>query len=172
MTRTLSERECDFCKQLIEEDEELVGIFVGEESGNRRVEIQDVAPKKDKPIGAYEKRDWDRRPHLNTDEFQVLGHPIDELQALLSAITNDDRFTLQTQRRVRKMEPVEDATLLQSTGSRSKQSITTRSYSEEIRDDLVSATLTVQPQQTRRDPTIEVCDNCVDAFTPEDYDQR
>lgn len=150
-------RTCDHCGQMLEEDDELVPVWLGhlpKPSGER---VKSVADKNAKTIG-YEKGG------VGVSTVEVLDKTVDELELMMDLIEKSDMVEMNIKRSVYEHRAVGGETHftevnLDETGM---------TRFESHRDDMkVGGKLTVQPQRDEPDPDLMVCEYCEESISGE-----
>ena len=132
--------ECDFCERALDEDEDLVPVFVGTPEQPKSFAATGTAEKLPDVV-AYRSN--------NMDDVQVLGHSVDELSALLSAIQNDDRFEIDVCQSVDMAGVVGgDPVMMEVPVS-----------------DKVGVRLKACPREIHHVPDMELCSFCAESFS-------
>lgn len=134
-------RECGFCGQFLDNEEELIPIYAGD-------------PPKPQPQTARGFVEADRQVigrRGEMGEVQVLGYEVDEIAAILDALERSDMIEFETKRAVEEVRAVggEVKALAEATVDSSK----------------VGAAVTVDaPQLSDPEPDLEVCRYCFESF--------
>lgn len=141
--------ECDFCMQEVDEDEELVPVFVG---GPPRPEARRATATAEKAGPPRVRGDG---PITAGPEPVVLGRTASEWKALSRAL-EDAGVDFETQGTVVAVEP--DAVL--ATEARPMRAARTTWTNQS------GASVTVEPGFEEPEPDMMVCELCVEAFAP------
>lgn len=150
-------RTCDHCGQMLEEDDELVPVWLGHLPKPDGERVKSVAEKRPKTIG-YDTGE------VGLDTVEVMNRPLDELELMLSLIEKSDMVDLNIKRSVYEHRAVGGETHFAEVNL--DDAGMTRFESR--RDDMkVGGKLTVQPQRDEPDPDLMVCEYCEESISGE-----
>ncbi len=129
---------CDFCDLMIEEDESLEPIYVGEQP--------DPEPHRLNSIAAKEK------------SFHLLGNNVSVYTALYRALCSCDDIDLKLSEAVYEPNPV----MISETPSVSDDHSV--DFDDDLNKDKVGARVTIHPKDVNTRPDANVCPNCAEMF--------
>lgn len=148
MTGDILPSECDFCGQVLDEEDELYPVWVGEQPDPKPVFARATAEKDRRVMGRSVSGRDDALPR---DDMQVLGRPMGQVVALMDALEHSDAIEVDYK------EAVEEVYSVQSTSP--------EALVETHRDEgKVGAEIRVEPEVERPDPDMEVCPYCKEEF--------
>lgn len=150
-------RTCGFCERMLEEDEELVPVYIGDPPEPRPVRTKATAPKQRERVG-YKKTVGNALSQSDplASDVEVLGLPADELAALIQALKETEEFQFETSPSVHEPVPIsEDPTDLPMDPDHGRN------------DDKVGAEITAKPRPTGQNPDFLVCEFCEESLSKE-----
>lgn len=137
--------ECDFCDQVLDDDEDLVPVWVGEPSEPKTECVQKVQKKPSRRVGG--------------DERFIFNKPASEWIALWRALQECESVDVHTADRVLEPDPVwarvDERPMIQTDGG---------GFDDDVNDDKAGATVTVKPPSGHDDPDMELCEYCAESF--------
>jgi hypothetical protein len=149
--------ECDFCNRVLDEDEELTPIWIGDSTEPQREVVRKTAGKVAQKVGAQ----------ARNGSRVVLNRDIGQVKALLDAVQSADMLTVSYKQSV--MEEVrgvgsEDPQALVDGGSLTDDPPT---YDEVFNEnyDKVGVELSIESEPQEKDPDLEVCEHCEDSLS-------
>jgi len=178
MTGDILPDECDFCGQVLEEDEELHPVWVGEQPDPKPVFARATAEKDRRVMGRSVSRRDDALPR---DDIQVLGRPMGQVVALMEALERSDAIQVDYKDAVQELRAVGSETpdalvemsspaddKLQRELSRVKEDPNhVPTFTAEEDHDKVGVEVRVEPEVERPEPDLEVCEFCKQSFEDE-----
>lgn len=161
MTGNILPDECDFCGQVLEEDEDLHPVWVGEQPHPKPVFARATAEKDRRVMG----RDTRRRDDVRErPDLEVLGRPLGQVIALMEALGRSDAIEVDYKDAVQEVRAVgsesPDALVDMSAPADAKLQ---RLTAEEDHGK-VGVEIRVEPEVERPDPDLEVCEFCKESF--------
>jgi exoribonuclease R len=179
MTGDILPDECDFCGQILEEDEDLHPVWVGEQPDPKPVFARATAKKDRRVMG----RDTRRRDAVRErPDLEVLGRPMGQVVALMEALGRSDAIEVDYKDAVRELRAVGSETpdklvdmsapadeKLQRTLEQVKKDPNhIPTFTGEEDHDKVGVEIRVEPEVERPDPDMEVCEFCKESFEGDD----
>lgn len=148
--------ECDFCNRLLEEDEELTPIWIGDSPEPQREVVRKTAEKTNQQFGAE-----------TVNGNHVLIHrDVGKVKSLLNAVHESN--TLKVSYKEAVIEEVrglgdEDPQALIEDKSLTEEPPT---YDEVFNDNhnKVGVKLSIEPELQEQEPDLEVCEHCEDSL--------
>lgn len=144
-------KDCDFCGRILDGGEELTPIFIGEPPSPKGITAKGIAPKRRETVG-YSSGEFDE---LMGTRSQLLGLPVDELEALVKAITTSEHFEYSSARAVQECPP---KMVVPTTDGKPD------SFDSEIDDSKVSATVKASLPEDMYEPDMMVCEYCEESL--------
>lgn len=150
-------RTCGFCERLLEDDEELAPVYIGEPPEPRPVRAAATVPKQRESIGYKQTVGDNLSGGPLANDIQVLDLPADELAAMIQALENSDQFQFETSSSVHEPEPImaNDLPAAELEPDRGRN------------DDKVGAEITAKPRPTSQNPDFLVCEFCEESLSKE-----
>lgn len=91
------DKQCDFCNMWLDDDEELYPVYIGK--GSIQKEFSAGVSDADSEVVGY-------RHDSGLSGVQILGRPVDEIEAILNALDNSSKIQLDTSRSVMPIHSV------------------------------------------------------------------
>jgi len=152
MTGDILPDECDFCGQVLDEEDELHPVWVGEQPDPKPTFARATAEKDRRVMGRSVRRRDDALPR---DDMQVLGRPMGQVVALMDALDGSDAIQVDYKDAVQELRAV---------GSESPDALVETSFTAEEDHGKVGVEVRADPKVERPDPDMEVCPYCKEEF--------
>lgn len=131
---------CDFCDLMIEEDEALEPVYVGEQPTPKAHRLSETAPK-------------DRGRQM-----QLFGKPASIYMAMYEALRSSEYIE------IHESMYVEESTGSVKVGDLEHGKVPSHDMQIKRRDDLVGVSLHIEPREVTQSADAEVCPNCARMF--------
>lgn len=129
--------ECGFCRRILEEDEELTPVFLGEPADPEAIRLEDTAER--------------------SNSF-ILGKPAACYAALVNALESSDRVDLTLSEKVREIYAVGEAEAVTFASEAGPDG--PARFDSRIDGQTAGARLTIRPERDNPEPDLEVCEHC------------
>ena len=142
--------ECQFCGRILDADESLLPVYIGERPDPLPVKARATADKQRKVVG--------RRANADAD-IEVLGRPVDEISALLTALEASDHFSIDAKQSVAELRMVGETEVSGFVEH------STSSVQSDIDTSKVGVTVRADPPSRTETPDLSVCEHCAESLS-------
>jgi len=151
--------ECDFCKRVLEKEEELYPVWIGEMPEPKTHCTKATAEKSEKIMGYRTSNQSEVRKRPDT---RILGRPIGDVVALMRALNYSNKISVEYRDVIEEFHSVGNkAPQAFAEVSKSKK---TNHLTNSCEERKTGAEVRVEPEFERPDPDLEVCEFCKESI--------
>lgn len=146
--------ECDFCDQPLDEDEELVPVYVGEPPTPKPRRLQGFA----KHHRATRTSGYMSRQDLR--DVRIYGHTVGEFAALLNALQSADGVDITMSPEVREVRSIGGERHMVSSSPDTPSRVET-----DLNREKAGARINIDAEHEPAEPDLMLCEYCAESFT-------